>query len=1207
MVSAVTLVLVAAASVPRPPDIGLVRKMTFGWLDPLIAKGARAPLRPEDLFELAPADSAGTVRAQLDEAWAAQTGPAERRIYGAVWRAFGRAFAMTGIIKLVNDCLQFVGPQLLRATVRFVQSPERSVAQGAALVAAFFCSSAAQAVLLRHYFYRNFCIGMRINAALMAQVYAKTLRLPASQVTGGPSSVQLLTSDAQRIGDLLGYLHAVWFAPFQIAVAVFFLWREIGAASLAGLGTIVAMLGVNYNLAQVTYRMNKRLLSASDERVRLTAEVLGNMRVVKTNAWEAPLLDRLRAARAVEVRMARRLSAMRAALNMLFSVTPTAVAAAMLVAAGGALPVDSALAVLALVNLLRAPLVFLPVVLNNLVEAGTAAGRLATHLLAPEHRGLPAGDLDVDGVRLRDATFAWGDGGVSSAVDCVDLSASAGELVVLTGSVGAGKSALLKALLGELPLVRGQALVRGRLAYCAQRPFLWSGTVADNIVAAENLNATWLDEVCRACSLGPDIQAWPRGLSTPVGDLSGGQRARVALARAVYARPTVVLLDDPVSALDEAVKRRVVDDVLGPRGLLKDAARVIVANDDTVTSLADEVVVVEAGRLVNADGAAERYVVTSGGAAVVGTAAGKSPGVDTAMADEDVAAGALDNEEEVTDDGEGDRAALTPSPTTSRSYLRALGPAASVAVGYFALAEALSVLGSWTLTHSASFSAPVKRYCTLGVASAAVIFARQLACLNIGLRAADALHLGLVRRLLRAPLAFFEANPLGRTVNRLSKDQRVVDLQLPSSLGQYVQTLFVAASTVVLIGATAPPALAAVAVAGVAYARLQRAYLRTATVLRRMESSARSPVVTGVLEAVEGAPTLRAAGASKAFELKQLGQLDVLSSAVSALIGVNSWLGLRLELVGAAVVALSVVGATTLGPSASIAGLAVASSLQLTQVLNWNVRTACELETQLVSVDRMENYCTQRERADGDPGPVDWPTAGALEVSNLYVSYEGQDKYALTNVSLSIPAGSKVAVVGRTGSGKSTLILALLRLVEPKAGTVTVDGVDTRNMALARLRSAFGVVDQSRAAFAGTVRDNIDIFRASDDDHLRQALADVGLAALDLDAETSTLSEGERALLGLARALLPPRKRIMIMDEPTGPVDAETERTVLGALDRALGNVTTITVTHRLAGVIERMDMVVVMDQGRVVEVARPGDLKLRQDPENEILPATPS
>ncbi|EOD20588.1 multidrug resistance-associated protein, ABC superfamily [Emiliania huxleyi CCMP1516] len=493
---------------------GLLAAATFSWLDPMLHLGATRPLQLPDLPPLeAPGLPTRAAADSFEEQWArlsASSTPTALNVSEvavALWRCHGGRFAWAGGLKLCCDLCQIASPLLLKRTIALLES-------GA---------------------------GLR-----------------RGEITN------LMGSDAQRIADLTPYLHALWFAPLQATAAMALELR---------LAVIGAMLRLNKSIAAATYRVQKQLQLARDERARLTRELLGGIKAaIKLNAWEAPFGGRIERARDAELGLMRRLVKLRSLLSALFTCTPTLVAVVMLAASTYAyrtpLTLKTAMTVLATVNLLRSPLVFLPLVLQSLQEASLSFGRMASFLRLPESTPLPGNDLAEVGVAFHAATL--------------HLSATGGQLVGVAGAVGSGKSSLLAALLGDMPCSRGSVQLRGGIAYAAQTPFLLSATVRDNILFGKPYDADRFARVVKACQLLPDLDSLPFGELTLLGDkgvaLSGGQRARVTLARAVYSDAQVVLLDDPLAACDPTVAQRLMQRVIGPRGLLKDKLRVFVSS-----------------------------------------------------------------------------------------------------------------------------------------------------------------------------------------------------------------------------------------------------------------------------------------------------------------------------------------------------------------------------------------------------------------------------------------------------------------------------------------------------------------------------------------------------------------------------------------------------------------------------------------------------
>ena len=419
------------------------------------------------------------------------------------------------------------------------------------------------------------------------------------------------------------------------------------------------------------------------------------------------------------------------------------------------------------------------------------------------------------------------------------------------------------------------------------------------------------------------------------------------------------------------------------------------------------------------------------------------------------------------------------------------------------------------------------------------------------------------------------------------------------------------------MGTTPASALALIPLTAV-YARVQAHYISASREVKRLDSLAASPIFGGFGEALAGLPTLRAFGVGPRAAAAQRARLDAATRTHWPLMCLNRWLSVRLELLGTAVVFCAAVSAGVLLPtSAGLAGLAITSALTLTGMLAWMVRQATELEVSMNAVERVAEWSVLPPEAPAVvPGaprpPPGWPSAGAVSVSGLVVRYRPDLDPALRGVSFDVPGGSSLGIAGRTGSGKSTLMLALFRIVEPEAGRVTIDGLDTATLGLADLRGrGLAAVPQDPIIFGGTVRSNLDPFATArgeaEDAELWAALDAAGLgpairalggdgsasrsSGLDARIEEggSNLSHGQRQLLCMARALRR-RPRVLIMDEASSAIDPRADAALQATLRSAFKGVTTLTIAHRLATIADA-DSVLVLEAGRVAECGPPGVL----------------
>eukprot|EP01128_Nolandella_sp_AFSM9_P006332 TRINITY_DN3225_c5_g1_i1.p1 TRINITY_DN3225_c5_g1~~TRINITY_DN3225_c5_g1_i1.p1 ORF type:complete len:1698 (-),score=443.16 TRINITY_DN3225_c5_g1_i1:254-4717(-) len=495
-------------------------------------------------------------------------------------------------------------------------------------------------------------------------------------------------------------------------------------------------------------------------------------------------------------------------------------------------------------------------------------------------------------------------------------------------------------------------------------------------------------------------------------------------------------------------------------------------------------------------------------------------------------------------------------------------------------------------------------YGLLGVAQALFILFSQLALVKAGLNSARVLHEAMLKRILRAPVSFFDTTPVGRILNRFGKDQYSVDESLPQTVGSAFRTSLSVLSVVIIIGTVTPAFLLAVIPLAYIYRFVQKYYLNSSREIQRLDSISKSPIFAMFSETIGGLSTIRAYQKKDEFikannDLVELNQRAYYMWAIS-----NRWLAFRLEFVGAIVILaaafFSVVQRSTI--AAGLAGLSLTYALQLTGSLNWLVRMSTEVENNLVAVERLDEYGAIEVEAPPrmqPPPPSSWPASGCITFDQVEMRYRPGLPLVLKKVSLDIKSCEKVGVVGRTGAGKSTLMLALFRIVEPSAGKVIIDGIDIGTMGLDDLRERLAIIPQDPTLFTGTIRSNLDPFEKYSDAELWRSLEAVSLQEQVKDMEGSldsevaefgeNLSVGTRQLMCLARALLR-QSNILVMDEATASVDFETDSLIQETIKTAFKDVTVLTIAHRINTIMDS-DRVIVMDKGEVIEFDSPANL----------------
>ena len=583
--------------------------LTFGWMTPMMRYGYKNFLTQDDMWNLRPRDTTRTTGTALQEAWARELEKKNPSLWLALFRAFSGPYFRGALIKTFSDALSFVQPQLLRLIITFVDSYRRGnepqpAIRGAAITLAMFVTSVCYTVALHQYFQRAFETGMRVKSSLTTMIYSKSLRISAqgraAKSTG--DIVNHMAVDQQRLADLTQYGQQIWSAPFQIVLCMISLYQLVGLSVLAGVGAMVVMIPLNGIIARIMKNLQIAQMKNKDQRTRLMTEILNNMKSIKLYAWTSAFMENLSHIRNdLELNTLRKIGAAQSFANFTWSTTPFFVScstfAVFVLTNDRPLTTDIVFPALTLFNMLTFPLSVLPMVITSIIEATVAVDRLSGYFAAAELQNDavrfndPVTEVGEESVRIRDATFTWDKDEGRNVLCNINFAAHKGELSCLVGRVGAGKSSFLQSILGDLWKISGEVVVQGRIAYVAQQPWIMNASAKENIVFGHRWDPQFYNQTIEACALHDDFLALPDRDSTEVGErgisLSGGQKARLTLARAVYARADIYLLDDVLSAVDQHVGRHLIDRVLGPNGLLQGKTRILATNAIPVLREAD--------------------------------------------------------------------------------------------------------------------------------------------------------------------------------------------------------------------------------------------------------------------------------------------------------------------------------------------------------------------------------------------------------------------------------------------------------------------------------------------------------------------------------------------------------------------------------------------------------------------------------------------
>ncbi|KAJ1599986.1 hypothetical protein NDA14_006518 [Ustilago hordei] len=1297
-------------------------RITFHWMQPLMTLGAKKFVTEDDMWSLPANEDAENLGRRFDKYWKQTKDKATRK--PAFWTtlaySYGGPFLFAAVLKSAQDTLAFVQPQILRKLLQFVQSynsedPSQSAMQGYLLSAALFCIAVTQTSFLHQYFQLVFVTGMRVRAGLVSAIFKKSLRL-SNEDRGGRATgdiVNLMSVDATRLQDLCTYGHIAWSALFQMTLAFVSLYNLLGWPSFVGVAIMVISVPLNTALARYLRRLSEKQMKVKDKRTRLMNEILTNIKSIKLFAWEEAFTRKLFKVRNdEELKLLRTVGIVSAFFNFFWTAIPFFVSLGTFVTYAYTNPepltADIIFPALALYQLLSFPIAMFAGIISALLQAQVSAKRLSDFFDAgeldpaarriilpgqqqplnpsnPSHPGdvlealndstndahQPGSDEEV--VIIRDGEFKWSRSQPVPTLQDINLTVKKGELLAVLGKVGDGKSSLLSAVLGEMVRTDGEAIVKGRTAYFTQGGWCMGATVRDNILFGFKYEPDFYQRVIDACALTPDLNILPEGDRTEVGErgvsLSGGQRARIALARACYSRADIYLLDDPLAAVDAHVGAHIFKHVIGPEGLLRNKARILTLNSVSCLPECDQIVSVRRGIILDERGTYDEVMARKGDLFNLITGLGKQSareqsnedGTETPPKDLEV----IDMDKELDMHGQGGEESLKSSklhrrissasmarpktlskkqikqetirqlkessapkekseqgsvkPEVYRQYIKSCSV---LGVVLYLLANVLSqvmtvsrdvVLKQWGKANETGGDASTTRfyltiYGVVGIlASICICIAPFILWTWLVISSARKFHDSMFDAVLRSPLQWFETTPTGRLLNLFSRDVNVIDEVLPRVIHGLIRTMVVVLGVLCIVAYSVPPFLIAIIPLAFAYRAVLRYYLATSRELKRLDSVSKTPIFTWFQESLGGLSSIRAFGQEARFIATSEARVDRNQQCYFPAVTCNRWLAVRIEMMGSVIIfiasTLAIFIRTKNGKmDAGLLGLMMSQALSTTQTLNWVVRSASEVEQNIVSVERVMSYTdlvseAPYEVSDKTP-PSDWPSKGEVSMQSYSTRYRRELGLVLKKLNLEIKAGERIGVVGRTGAGKSSLTLALFRIIEAAEGKIMIDGIDVSQIGLKDLRSAIAIIPQDPQLWEGTLRENLDPTGRSDDAALWKALEQARMKdhvqSLEgnLDAQLTeggtNFSAGQRQLICIARAFLRNAK-ILVLDEATSAIDLETDAQVQ-AIVRSEFKGTTITVAHRLNTVIDSTRVLVLKD-GSIAEFDTPENL----------------
>ncbi|KAL5718569.1 hypothetical protein ACHQM5_011456 [Ranunculus cassubicifolius] len=1226
--------------------------LTFSWLNSFLALGHKKTINHKDIPQLYRDDSVRTVfptfRTKLDSYGSDNGQVSSGKLAKALIFSARQELILTGVLSLLCTCSSYVGPYLVEVFVHYLNGPRKSKLKGFALVFGFFFSKMVECVTERHTVFKMQQVTIRVDAALVAAIYRKvqTLSSHSRQVHSTGEIVNFMAVDAGMVSNFSSQVHDWWKIPLQIILALLILYRNLGfLATVAASIATALVVWASVPLGKQQQKLQVKLMESKDERMKATSEILKNMKILKLQGWEMKFLSKIFEVRQNEEGWLRKFVYTNSVSTFVFYGGPTIVSIVtfgVCVPLGIPLETGKVLSAIATFGILRQAIYSLPRTLSSVTQTRTSLDRISSFLSLQDLQPhviekLPSYSKAV--IEINNGSFTWD---LSSSdfptLKHVNLQVYRGMKVGLCGTVGSGKSSLLSCILGEMNKVSGNIKLSGTKAYVAQSPWIQSGTVEENILFGMEMDRERYERILEACSLKKDLELLSFGDQTVIGErginLSGGQKQRLQIARASYQDADIYLLDDPFSALDAHTGMHLYKECL--LGFLESKTVIYTTNQLEFLPSADLILVLKDGMIAQsgkydeilASGTDFMDLVGAHKKAVHGHSdsdvGNLNPGDDVKKDNSEMKPTTSNTYEEVQPEieeqlvqeeerGEG--------KVSLKVYWKYITTAYGGCLVIFVLGAQIMFQGlqigsnywmAWNTPVSKDAKSLVETstliyvYTALGLGSCIFVLIRSIANATAGYKTATILFKRMHLSIFRAPMSFFDSTPSGRILSRVSSDQTDLDTELPAIMGIFAVTTIALIGVIVVMAQGAWQVCIIYIPVTVACNGYQKFYIAGARELVRLFGVSSAPLKQHFAESLSGMTTIRSFGQEPRFMDTNMKLIDSSSRPVFYGVSAMQWLGFRLDMLSTFTFALTLLFLISMPQGVIdpvIAGLAVTYGLNLNTLQAYAIWIFGVLESKIIAVERILQYtCIPSEPplvVDACRPHQNWPSHGQVTFQNLQVRYAPHLPLILRGISCTFPGKLKTGIVGRTGSGKSTLIQTLFRIMEPAAGKILIDGIDISTIGLHDLRSRLSIIPQEPTMFQGTVRSNLDPLEEYTDEQIWEALDkcqlgdEVRKKEEKLDAPVTENGEnwsmGQRQLVCLGRVVLK-KSKILVLDEATSSVDTATDNLMQRTLRQHFSESTVVTIAHRITSVLDS-DMVLVLDNGRILEYDSPKKL----------------
>ncbi|XP_023751707.1 ABC transporter C family member 8 isoform X1 [Lactuca sativa] len=1224
-------------------------KLVFSWVNPLLALGYRKPLVLEDIPSLASVDQSSTAHEKFTKAWDSLQREKTTNNGNLVPKSLAKVYflemVLSGLCVFLRTLSVVISPLLLYAFVDYSKSDTQDLHHGLLLVGCLIVVKVVESLTHRQFFFNARRTGMRMRSALMVAVYEKQLKLSVlgrrRHSTG--EVVNYIAVDAYRMGEFPMWFHIGWSCFLQLFLAIGVLFSIVGVGVLPGLVPLLICGLLNIPFAKAVQNSQLELMVAQDKRLRSTSEILNNMKVIKLQSWEEKFKKLIESCRETEFHWLRDIQFKKAYGTVLYWMSPTLVSSFVffgcVLLKSAPLEAATIFTILAALRSMAEPARVFPDALSALIQVKVSLDRINSFLVDDElkdnrmERDQELESSHDGAIRIQNGNFTWEPESPIPTLQNVNLEVKHGQKVAVCGSVGAGKSSLLYAILGEISKTSGTVGVSGSIAYVSQTSWIQSGTIQDNILYGKPMERSKYEKSIKACALDKDIEAFDHGDLTEIGqrglNMSGGQKQRIQLARAVYNDADIYLLDDPFSAVDAHTSATLFNDCV--MTCLKKKTVILVTHQVEFLSSVDNILVMKDGQVTQSGnyeellmaGAAFEQLVNAHKDAITGLEPSPSENKN------EVVKPGMENSDNKSylSKGNSEGQLVTGVQLTEEEEKEIGNVGWKPFLDYIVISKGLWLLSLCVLSQSSfvvlqaaasywlAFGIQIPKisnimlivvYTLLSTTSTFFVYLRSLLAALLGLKASKSFFTKFTDSITRAPMVFFDSTPVGRILTRASSDQSVIDFDIPFAF-VYSLAAGIELLGMIVIMASVTWQVLIVAIFGIVASKYVQGYYQPAArELMRINGTTKAPVMNYASETSLGVATIRAFKMQERFFKDYMRLVDTDASSFIFSNATLEWLVLRIEALSnltlfTASFLLVFIPKGFVPPG--LVGLSLSYALTLTGTQVFLTRWYCSLANYVISVERIKQFMNIPSEppavVEDNRPPSSWPSKGRIEFQDLKLRYRPNAPLVLKGISCTFEEGKRVGIVGRTGSGKTTLITALFRLVEADSGRILIDGFDISSIGLKDLRMKLSVIPQEPTLFKGSIRTNLDPLGLHSDHHIWKALDKCQLKTTIMNLphlldssvsdEGENWSAGQRQLFCLGRVLLR-RNKILVLDEATASIDSATDAILQKIIREEFSSCTVITVAHRVPTVIDS-DKVMLLSFGKMVEYDEPSKL----------------